>query len=585
MTTVFDIRTLFLVLFIVCFALSIDLIFFWRRNRSVDGPNYWALAMISSTIGSLMYIVRGFVPLFGSVFFSTIFTIGGFALFLRGIRKFFKVTRGSALEWGAIGFSACYSVYFTLVVPSLVARIVFFSLVAALLLFRCSWLLFQCNPAGKDEIHSFATASTFLLAVISLLRAVLAISGIGVPDTVSFMDPNLVTSVAVLGVITTYISLAIGLTSLPGRFAMEELRASEERFRRLTEESADIIWQLDSDLNFTYINGTDQVLRGFSPDEVLGTSILDAMHQDEAERVIRYHQECISQEKKGITTGSLRYEFRLFRKDGSIFWTEIHASPLLDGNGRIAGYIGITRDISDRKRDEEVKEKLLKDQADFLQMVSHEYRTPLAIIQANIDLLDIAIGETEPTEKKQLRLVNMRQAVNRLREIMETSLQTARLSDLHLDRKMKPVELISFVDDVLDNAEGLWPVRTFIFRPECQRQKVFGDPPHLKTALLNLLDNACKYSPTDSPITIELTTDDGWANLRIYNSGQAIRVDEIATLFEKFKRGGNSSGTGGAGLGLWLVREIMVRHGGTVTAGQSAGEIFSVLIRLPLLVG
>jgi len=580
MTSIFDIRTLFLVLFIVCFALSIDLIFLWLRNRSVAGPKYWAAAMIFATVGSLCYIVRGFVPLFSSVFFSTIFTLGGYALFLRGIRAFFKIRHGAALEWGAVGFSACYSTYFTLVSPCLVARIVLFSLVAALLLFRCAYLLFQRSPAGKEAIHSFATASTFLLAVISSLRAVLAIFGIGIPNTESFLDPNLVTVVALLSVITTYISLSIGLTSLPGQFAMKELRASEERFRRLTEESADIVWQLDTDLNFTYVNGVDQVLRGFSPDNVLGTSIWDAMPPDDAERVCAFQRERLTQERQGIKTGAQRYEVRLFRKDGGTLWTELHASPLRDSNEQISGYIGITRDISDRKRDEDLKEKVLRDQTNFLQMVSHEYRTPLAIMQANIDLLDMAGNET--TETQQLRLVNMRQAVGRLKEVMETSLQAARFSELQLDQEPEVLELVSSLDSILDHAEGLWPDRTFVFQPEDGEKMISGYPSELKTALLNLLDNACKYSPAESPIMIGLTTEGDWGVVQIRNVGQTVRPDEVASLFEKFQRGSGSSGSSGAGLGLWLVQQIADLHGGTVTAQLNAGEEFSVSIRLPL---
>lgn len=207
----------------------------------------------------------------------------------------------------------------------------------------------------------------------------------------------------------------------------------------------------------------------------------------------------------------------------------------------------------------------LEQKNSFLMMLSHEYRTPLAIIQANLDLLELQ--QHQEGLSPEPRHTSMRYAVKRLVEVMETSLKKDRLDVLDSGSSNNQVLLIPFLDEVIDEAEGFWPDRFFIFHPEEKKVQVAVtmDAAQLKTALLNLLDNACKYSPLETPINIACISNDTMAIVTVCNQSKGIFPGEAEAIFEKYQRGSTSQGTSGAGLGLWLVRQIVEQQGGSIT--------------------
>jgi len=214
------------------------------------------------------------------------------------------------------------------------------------------------------------------------------------------------------------------------------------------------------------------------------------------------------------------------------------------------------------------EQRALERQNRFMAMLSHEYRTPLAIIRANLDLMELKEAEGGNHEP---RLTTMKHAVGRLVEVMEVSLQKERLNGFHQPGAMERIELISFLDAVIDSAEGLWPERFFVFQPEMAEAAIMGETGTLKTAFFNLLDNACKYSPPDEPVTIEYRVDKGVATIVIQDRGKGINPGEADKVFKKYYRGASSSDTSGAGVGLWLVRQIVEQLGGSVSLERCDG--------------
>jgi len=130
----------------------------------------------------------------------------------------------------------------------------------------------------------------------------------------------------------------------------EALRASEEKFRFMTENSSDVIWHLDANFVCDYISPSDERLRGFHSDEVVGTSLLDILKPEGIETVKRVNAARLADEKNYIKTGSIRYELEQLCKDGSWIWTEANASVHYNEKGEIIGYHGASRDITERKR-------------------------------------------------------------------------------------------------------------------------------------------------------------------------------------------------------------------------------------------
>jgi PAS domain S-box-containing protein len=130
----------------------------------------------------------------------------------------------------------------------------------------------------------------------------------------------------------------------------EALRASEEKYRFMTENSSDVIWHLDANFVCDYISPSDERMRGYHSDEVIGTSLLDILKPEGIETVKRVNAARLADEKNNIKTGSIRYELEQLCKDGSWIWTEANASVHFNEKGEIIGYHGASRDITERKR-------------------------------------------------------------------------------------------------------------------------------------------------------------------------------------------------------------------------------------------
>lgn len=215
----------------------------------------------------------------------------------------------------------------------------------------------------------------------------------------------------------------------------------------------------------------------------------------------------------------------------------------------------------------------------FITMLSHEYRTPLAIIRGNLDIMELK--EIDGHGEHETELKKMKRAVKRLVEVMEVSLEANRLSDPQERNELQPVRLSAFMASLLDDTRTLWAERSFVYSEDASSHIIQGEPEHLKTALVNLLDNALKYSPPDTPIIIECKAEAGKVIIRIFNYGSGITLAEEEQLFEKYRRG-RSSNTTGAGIGLWLVRQIVEQHHGHVTLTGTASGVMAT-VSLPLL--
>ncbi|MBV5282673.1 MAG: PAS domain S-box protein [Paludibacter sp.] len=130
----------------------------------------------------------------------------------------------------------------------------------------------------------------------------------------------------------------------------EALRTSEEKYRFMTENSSDVIWHLDANFVCDYISPSDERMRGFHQDEVIGTSLFSILKPEGIENVKRVNAARLADEKNHVSTGSIRYELEQLCKDGSWIWTEANASIHYNEEGEIIGYHGASRDITERKR-------------------------------------------------------------------------------------------------------------------------------------------------------------------------------------------------------------------------------------------
>lgn len=227
---------------------------------------------------------------------------------------------------------------------------------------------------------------------------------------------------------------------------------------------------------------------------------------------------------------------------------------------------------SDLRKSLEVEKQALQEQLDFVAMVSHEFRTPLAIIDTCAQRVLGAQPAAETTE----RCEHIREATRRMTRLMDEFLSLDRING----------ELRTFTEreetlaEMVDKAVAEWRPARIEVSYDGVGPRIFCDAGLLHIALRNLLANAIRHSPPDVPVYLQvLGVSGGGVRFEIANAGQEIPADEIAKLFQKYFRGRGAQNKPGIGLGLYLVKRIATLHRGTVSVTSGAeGSCFALTI-------
>jgi PAS domain S-box-containing protein len=255
--------------------------------------------------------------------------------------------------------------------------------------------------------------------------------------------------------------------------------------------------------------------------------------------------------------------------EGRNITTLVDAAPFLSPDGRIAGAVAIVQDISPL---EEV-EKLRRE---FLEMVTHELKTPLAAIKGAAAMALGSFARLSEEETKDLLRVVDEQS-ERLREMIDNLLDMSRIRSGALDVKPRPIDLretISGVISTIGRAVG----REIRLEMGDGVPPVMADGRRVDQVMSNLIDNAVKYSPPNEPITVSARRNDHHMVVTVRDKGRGITSQDMPLIFRKFTRLAPESGIPGSGLGLAVCKGIVEAHGGRIWAesdGEGKGAAFS----------
>ena len=225
------------------------------------------------------------------------------------------------------------------------------------------------------------------------------------------------------------------------------------------------------------------------------------------------------------------------------------------------------------------KQQALEHESRFLDMVSHEYRTPLAIISGNLQIIDhYGVAPESPLVGP---LAKIRRGARRMLEIFDNTLEHSRLRNTLPKLDLQPLNPRAMLEHIAAETRELFPERTITVTAVEVSDPILGDHILLRTAFINLAANAVKYSPPHTPIELEVRSGTSGMILEVRDQGKGILPVERERLFEKFHRGSASVGTSGFGVGLWLVKRIIEEHGGTITLEDNVprGTIVRVFLR------
>ncbi len=360
----------------------------------------------------------------------------------------------------------------------------------------------------------------------------------------------------------------------------EILRESEERFRLLMEGVKDYaIFMLDPEGRITSWNSGAALIKGYRAEEVLGRHFSLFYPADALARGWPEHELQMARME-----GRFEDEGWRVRKDGSVFWANVIITPLYDGEKRLHGYAKITRDLTERKRIEMLEEADLR-RNEFLAMLSHELRNPLAPIRNALSVMRMS-GVNESALSR-ARTVLDRQVAH-LTRLVDDLLDVSRIAIGKITLQRTPVEIGQIVTSAMESSQPLIDSRehTLEVRLPDEPLRIQGDLTRLSQVVLNLLNNAAKFTPKGGHIRLTVEKEGTMAAIRVHDTGVGIPADLRPNVFDLFTQGDRSLDRteGGLGIGLTIVDRLVKLHGGSVEAlseGSGLGSEF--VVRLPLL--
>ena len=345
----------------------------------------------------------------------------------------------------------------------------------------------------------------------------------------------------------------------------ERKRAEEER-KAIIQTSIDGFWFMDKDGRFLDVNDAYCSLVGYSREELLNMSVRDIEAMETTEDTVRHVN-------KIIDLGSERFETRHRCKDGRVVDIEVSANYMDTGGGRFFVFL---RDITGRKKLDELKDE-------FIGLVSHEMRTPLTVIIGALHTVLTEEARLTADEKGQL-LQDAFSEAESLSHLLSNMLELTRAQSQRLLLHRELISIESVAQDLIDKMKEQSSGRNFVLEVASRMPNVYADPVRLEHTLRNLLENAVKYSPDGTSITISIQSKEGNVIVAVKNEGAGISLYDKDKLFKPFERLGFSQTemVEGVGLGLLVCKRLVEAHGGRIWVESEPGCGATFIFTLPV---
>jgi PAS domain S-box-containing protein len=350
-----------------------------------------------------------------------------------------------------------------------------------------------------------------------------------------------------------------------------ELNQEKERVEAILNGSSDAILLATSDGTILRTNPAFERLLGPAKREQQASSLL-AYVDPQQRAALQEALDAVVQDWQ-----PRRLEVAMRRPDAAAFDADVALSPMTSGSAT-AGVVCSLRDITARKQVErqlrgnlEQEHELSQLKSRFITTVSHEFRTPLAVIQASTDLLK-HYSDRLTEEHKQEEIEQIQTSIRRMVELIEDVLNLSRMQSGVFKFSPTRFDLVEFCRGLLrDFQAGVQTDHQLAFSVTGTGSVVEMDQKLLRYILGNLLSNAFKYSPPDSTVHLDLTLRDAQAAFHIRDEGIGIPEADLPRLFDAFYRSENAETVPGSGLGLTIVKQAVDLQGGTITVESAVG--------------
>ncbi len=372
------------------------------------------------------------------------------------------------------------------------------------------------------------------------------------------------------------------------RRAERALREAEEQYRELVESASDLVWQIDKNYRWTFLNAACRTTYGTEPQELLGRSLLehsDASYRARDEAAFR-----------GVLEGKELVDYETVHRDvhGNLKHLSFSARPVRDAAGAVVGARGTTRDVSERAAARETLERarLLAERAAqtksaFIANVSHEIRTPMNGVLGMIELL--LETDLDPEQRRTAELA--RSSAEALLELINDILDFSKIEAQRMELEQIAFDLPALVDSTVKMlavraaVKGLELVSEL--KPNVPR-KVRGDPGRLRQILTNLVGNAVKFTERGEVVvsvsTVEHRNDHAVVRFSVRDTGIGIAPEYLGSIFQEFTQAdaSNTRRYGGTGLGLAISKRLVELMGGEIEVTSELGKGSEFTFTVPL---
>ena len=456
------------------------------------------------------------------------------------------------------------------------------------------------HPDDREEAVHFCMSATKECKDHNFeYRALTAEGGIiWVRDVVSVVSEN--------GAATGLRGILIDITEKKNSEAA--LRESEQRFKDIAEVSSDWIWECDENLRFTYLSERFSQVAGVSTERLLGKT----RHEIGKDIIADWDTHIAVQEARKPFRA---FDYSIKDDNGDTRHWVTSGRPVFDADGKFTGYRGTGSDRTAevrvqaelvRHRDHlqemvnnatmeikeqalELSEALTKEkelnelQRQFVSMASHEFRTPLAIIDATAQRMKSRADDNNLTPEDAVqRVEKIRTAVNRMTRLMDSTLSAARMEKGKIEIEIDQCDIREIILEVCTHQQDIAKSHVISSNLEDLPASIQADAGALEQVLTNLLSNAVKYAPDAPAIDVIAHTEDDHVIIQVCDHGIGIDEDDLDKIGDRFFRARTSMGIAGTGIGLNLVKMLVELHGGIINIKSTKGEGSTFTIRLPI---
>lgn len=360
--------------------------------------------------------------------------------------------------------------------------------------------------------------------------------------------------------------------------AEEALRQSQADLSRAQALGHIGSWRLDLRTNtLTWSDENSRIFGIPASTPLTYEAFLATVHPDDRDYVDRMWQ-------AGRRGAPYDIEHRLL-VDGKVKWVRERAELELDDAGKVVGGFGTTQDITDRKEAEEALREADRRKDVFLAVLAHELRNPLAPIRNALEILKLR-GSSDPISTSARDMIE-RQVAHLVR-LIEDLMDVGRITRGKLQLRREPFELAATLERAAETIRPQMELAGLRLELSVPPEPLWvdADPVRLTQVLLNLLDNACKYTGEGGTVTLFAEQDGEEVEIRVSDTGIGVRAEDLPVLFQMFARVGGPSERihPGLGIGLALARGLVEMHGGRIEArSEGLGRGATFVLRLPVL--